>query len=109
MALILRPLGQRHDPGRDLDDEHDEADPEHQEQPAGLTSVLVVAVDRCSARSRCTRGNSTDSGGIWRPRTWDTRNGFRCSASCRKWRFAGSFDAGGGTRTPDTRIMIPLL
>jgi hypothetical protein len=27
MALILRPLGQRHDPGRDLDDENDEADP----------------------------------------------------------------------------------
>jgi hypothetical protein len=28
----------------------------------------------------------------------------------RTFRFAGPFlDAGGGTRTPDTRIMIPLL
>jgi hypothetical protein len=26
-----------------------------------------------------------------------------------KCRFAGASDAGGGTRTPDTRIMIPLL
>jgi len=42
MALILRPLGQRHDPGRDLDDENDEANPEEQEQPAELTGVLVV-------------------------------------------------------------------
>src|SRR3954447_21045437 len=27
----------------------------------------------------------------------------------RSRRFAGTADAGGGTRTPDTRIMIPLL
>jgi hypothetical protein len=37
----------------------------------------------------------------------DTRNLFRVSLSLRNCRFAGTSDAGGGTRTPDTRIMIP--
>src|SRR5215218_9630312 len=38
----------------------------------------------------------------------DTRDVFRVSLRPRKRLFAGTFDAGGGTRTPDTRIMIPL-
>jgi hypothetical protein len=37
----------------------------------------------------------------------DTRNVFRVSVDRRKCRFAGTSHAGGGTRTPDTRIMIP--
>ena len=39
----------------------------------------------------------------------DTRNVFRVSLLRRKRRFAATSHAGGGTRTPDTRIMIPLL
>src|SRR3954468_12822959 len=30
------------------------------------------------------------------------------NASAKTYEFAGTSDAGGGTRTPDTRIMIPL-
>jgi hypothetical protein len=37
----------------------------------------------------------------------DTRIHSAMSLSYRKRRFAGRSDAGGGTRTPDTRIMIP--
>jgi 2,5-diketo-D-gluconate reductase A len=37
--------------------------------------------------------------------TWKTLEEFKA----RKCRLAGTSDAGGGTRTPDTRIMIPLL
>ena len=36
-----------------------------------------------------------------------TRNDSAAPELCRKRRFAGAADAGGGTRTPDTRIMIP--
>ena len=42
----------------------------------------------------------------------DTRNYSACPSvrgSAKKCPFAGTSDAGGGTRTPDTRIMIPLL
>jgi hypothetical protein len=38
-----------------------------------------------------------------------TQNAFRVSLLRRKRHFAGALHAGGGTRTPDTRIMIPLL
>ena len=38
----------------------------------------------------------------------DTRNVFRASRERKTFRFAATSDAGGGTRTPDTRIMIPL-
>jgi hypothetical protein len=34
---------------------------------------------------------------------------FRAAPFREKCRFTGTSDAGGGTRTPDTRIMIPLL
>src|SRR5688572_4902968 len=37
----------------------------------------------------------------------DTRNDSACPSSRRQSRFAGTSHAGGGTRTPDTRIMIP--
>ena len=37
----------------------------------------------------------------------DTRNVFRVSRSARTYLFAGTSHAGGGTRAPDTRIMIP--
>ena len=43
------------------------------------------------------------------PQRPDTRNVFRVSVGREKCRFAGTSHAGGGTRTPDTRIMIPLL
>jgi hypothetical protein len=36
----------------------------------------------------------------------DTRNSSAMSGGSRKRRFAGTSHAGGGTRTPDTRIMI---
>jgi hypothetical protein len=41
IALILPPFRQSNDPGGDLDNQHDEADPEHQEQPPKLQSVGV--------------------------------------------------------------------
>jgi hypothetical protein len=41
MALILPPFRQSDDPGGDLENQHDEADPEHQEQPPKLPSVGV--------------------------------------------------------------------
>lgn len=39
IALILPPFRQGDDPSGNLDNEHDEADPEHQEQPSKLPSV----------------------------------------------------------------------
>jgi hypothetical protein len=41
MALILPSFRQSDDPGGDLDNQHDEADPEHQEQPSKLAGVGV--------------------------------------------------------------------
>jgi hypothetical protein len=49
----------------------------------------------------------TRSGHIQGSRAGDTRNDSACPVETEKDRFAGTSHAGGGTRTPDTRIMIP--
>jgi hypothetical protein len=60
---------------------------------------------------KCQRGtyDTTQSREIPESGAGDTRNVFRVSGERERCRFAGTSHAGGGTRTPDTRIMIPLL
>src|SRR4051794_40664446 len=65
IALILRPFRQCDQPSGDLDYQHHEPDPEHQEQQSELPGVASYAADRCSARSRSTSGNSIASGSMY--------------------------------------------
>src|SRR3954462_7911361 len=66
MALILRPFRQCDQPSGDLDHQHHEPDPEHQEQQSELPGVCVVRRrSGCSARSRSTSGNSIASGSMY--------------------------------------------
>ena len=60
---------------------------------------------------KCQRGPHGTAQGRETPESGagDTRNVFRVSLLRIRRRFAGASHAGGGTRTPDTRIMIPLL
>jgi hypothetical protein len=60
---------------------------------------------------KCQRGTdgTAQDGEIPGSGAGDTRNVLRVSGEREKCRSAGTSDAGGGTRTPDTRIMIPLL
>ena len=62
-------------------------------------------LDTIVSLARATHGAARSSQAPGR----DTRNCIPMSFRFRNEAFAGASDAGGGTRTPDTRIMIPLL
>jgi hypothetical protein len=72
-------------------------------QLPGRRRLRVAATARSRPRSRAYRDVTTLNEALCRG---DTRN-VRVSSDRRKCRFPGTYDAGGGTRTPDTRIMIP--
>src|SRR3954452_15651037 len=65
MALILRPFRQCDEPSGDLDHQHHEPDPEHQEQQSELPGVCVVRRRSVQREIALNERNSIASGSMY--------------------------------------------
>ena len=74
-----------------------------------VSALVATAFGGHTGGHKCQRGlhDTTWLRQIERLAAGDSRNDSAAPELRRKHLFAGTSDAGGGTRTPDTRIMIP--